>query len=118
MSETVHNITSISDTDDTVIDVEKLTITKGGLFRGGIKFLATSSVRFVISSAVATLVPVENAKDKRKAFIGTYVISGMINEKVKDYIDGEIDDKLEYYYLVRDKVREINAESDTNISTL
>ena len=72
--------------------------------RSAIKFVATSSVRFVVSSAITTLVPVETKKEKRKVFIASMVLSGMINEKVKPYVDTEIDDAIE---MVREVVKQV-----------
>jgi len=64
--------------------------------RSGLKLIATSSVRFVVSSAITTLVPVETKKEKRKVFVASMVLSGMLNEQVKPYVDREIDEAIDF----------------------
>lgn len=84
----------------------------GSIPRMGIKLLATTSVRFVVSSAIATLVPVETKKEKRKVFIASMVISGAINEHVKSYVDTEIDEAINFCHEVIKHVTKIQTESD------
>lgn len=79
--------------------------------RSAIKLIATSSVRFVVSSAITTLVPVETKKEKRKVFIASMVLSGMINEKVKPYVDAELDDAINFCRDVMSYVEKLQAES-------
>lgn len=98
------------DEEDENSPAKKIRIT-----RSGIKFIATSSVRFVVSSAITTLVPVETKKEKRKVFVASMVLSGMINERVKPYIDNEIDEALDFCHEVLNyakKLQEKQTDSD------
>lgn len=79
------------DNTDNNLPINKISVT-----RGCVKFLATNAVRFVVSSAITTLVPVDSRKDKRKVWIASMVISGVINEQVKPYVDNEINEALEF----------------------
>lgn len=93
-------------------DQKESPMQKFSISRSAIKFVATSSVRFVVSSAITTLVPVESKKEKRKVFVASMVLSGMINEHVKPYVDTEIDDALDFYREVVKYAKTLQAKQD------
>lgn len=89
---------------------------KFSIGRSGVKLIATSSVRFVISSAITTLVPVETKREKRKIFVASMVLSGMLNEQVKPYVDREIDEAIDFcreVYKYAQKMQEQQEQKDS-----
>lgn len=58
------------------------------------RFVVGHSVRFVISSAVSSLVPKDEESSRHKAeiFVGTYVLAGMVSDKAEEWTDKQIDE--------------------------
>lgn len=77
--------------------------------KGAARFVVGSSIRFVVSGAIASVVPVESRKDKVRVAVASYALSGLITEQAKDYVCNEIDDKIEFCRGVRDHLRTMNA---------
>lgn len=82
------------------------------------RFVVRSSVRFVVSSAVATLVPTpETKRDKVRLFIGTYAISGMVAKHAQDFIDTKFDEWKQDIVEIRIEMKKFedkrNADDDT-----
>lgn len=88
-----------------IVETAKKTFTVKGIAR----LVVGSSVKFVVTSTIASLVPVESRKDKVKVLVGGYVISGVIAEHAKRYISDDIDEKFEFCRDVYDKAKELVA---------
>lgn len=79
------------------------------------KFVVASSVRFIVSSAISTLVPAETKVQKTKVFVGSWIITGIVAEKAASYFDKELDEFLD---VAKDDKEEIeNNEIETDIPT-
>lgn len=107
--------------EETGTDENETPKRKFSIGRSGVKLIATSSVRFVVSSAITTLVPVETKKEKRKVFVASMVLSGMLNEQVKPYVDREIDEAIDfcrevykYAQKMQEQQEQKTAETDTS----
>lgn len=61
------------------------------------KFVVGHSVRFVVSSAITSLVPADTKVDKTRLFIGSYALCGVISEKTTEWFDKEIDEYIEIW---------------------
>lgn len=80
--------------------------------KGVARLVVGSSVKFVVTSTIASLVPTETRKDKIKVLVGGYVISGVVAEQAKRYISDDIDEKLEFCREVYDYVKKLTAEQN------
>lgn len=105
MTETLVLEGDILDSDDNVIVLAKKAITPKGLAR----LFVGSSVKFIVTSTIASLVPAESKLEKAKVLVGAYVISGVISEKAKDYITNDLDEKFEF---CREVYAELQKRSD------
>lgn len=74
------------------------------------KAVVGHSVRFVVVSTLATVVPVESRKDKLRLAIAGYALSGIVSDKAKEYVCNELDEKIEF---VREVMAELNKSQDS-----
>lgn len=66
------------------------------------KFVAVRSVHFVVAGTLSSLVPKENRRERVQAFVGSYVISGMVARHTATFVNHEIDEALETYQELKD----------------
>lgn len=78
--------------------------------RKAVKFVVGHSTRFVISAAINAVVQPEDRKDRARLFIGTYALSGIVSDKVKEWVDSEIDDFVELYHDAKALFEDIKKE--------
>lgn len=90
--------------------------------RGVAKFVVASSIRFVVTSTLTALVPVDSKTEKVKLAVGSFVLSELLAEAAKNYIDGEIDDLTEVMDTAMNQLKTAQqSETETsvhNITTL
>lgn len=91
--------------DAELIEAAKKAFTPKGFAR----LVVGSSVKFVVTSTIASIVPVESKKDKIKVLVGGYVISGLVAEQAKRYISDDLDEKFEFCKDVYEHVKKLTA---------
>lgn len=82
---------------------------KSFTLKGVARVVVGSSVKFVVTSTIASLVPVESKKDKIKVLVGGYVISGLVAEQAKRYISDDLDEKFEFCKDVYEHIKTLTA---------
>lgn len=97
-------IKPVEETTENVVENLKKSFTVKGVAR----MVVGSSVKFVVTSTIASLVPVDSKKDKIKVLVGGYVISGVISEQAKRYINEDLDAKFEF---CRDVYNEVKKQT-------
>lgn len=80
--------------------------------KGFARLVVGSSVKFVVTSTIASLVPVESKKDKIKVLVGGYVISGVVAEQAKRYISEDLDEKVEFCKGVYKQYKRLTAKQN------
>jgi hypothetical protein len=79
----------------------KLDIQKTKIIAG---FVASTSVKMVVATAISTYVPTETKTQKAKVAVGTYVLSGIVASRAKQFAHDEIDDLIESFEAVKNFV--------------
>lgn len=76
------------------------------------KLVVSSSVKFVVTSTIVSLVPTETRLQKGKLLVGSYVLSGILADKAKDYISDDLDKKFQYAREVLVYAKKLSAKQD------
>lgn len=86
--------------------IPKLTLTKMGVAHGFVRFAAATSVKMIVGTAIAQIVPTESKADKLKIIVGTYVLSGIVSDAAKTYASKELDEAVELLTLLKQKLKD------------
>lgn len=86
--------------------IPKRKLTKMVAAHGVVRFVASTSVKMVIGTAIAQYVPTESKAQKAKLIVGTYVISGMVSDAAKTYVSKELNDFVELVTPIVDKLKD------------
>lgn len=76
------------------IKARKIKITKLGVAHFTVGFIASTSVKLVVGTAIAQIVPTETKAQKAKLAVGTYVLSGIVQDHARAWARDEFDSKL------------------------
>lgn len=71
------------------------------------KAVVGHSIRFAVSGALATVVPVDSRKDKIRLAVASYAISGLVADKAKERVSEKIDEKIDFAKKVFSRVQEM-----------
>lgn len=102
--------TSAVEVEDEAIDEIK----KSFGLKGAARWFAGSSVKFIVTTTIVSLVPAETKIQKAKILVGSYVISGLIADKAKDYIEEDLTEKIEFCSSVLAYAKKLTAPDDSD----
>lgn len=89
-------------------------LTKMGVAHGVVRFAAATSVKMIVGTAIAQIVPTETKADKAKVIVGTYVISGIVSDAAKTYASNELNDFVEMASILKHKLKGDLAEAKSD----
>lgn len=72
------------------------------------RFAVGASVKFLVTSAIVSLVPAETRVQKAKVAIGGYALSGVLADRAKQFITDDIEEKYQFcreVYAYSQKIR-------------
>ncbi len=95
----------------------KFKLTKMVAAHGVVRLVASTSVKLVIGTAIAQFVPTETKVQKAKVVVGTYIISGMVQDAAKTYVSNELNDLVEMASVIKAKLKERETKTDPDTDT-
>lgn len=91
--------------------------TKRGAANFGVKVIASTSVKLIVGTAIAQMVPTETKAQKAKVVVGTYVLSGIVTDAAKSWAVDELDSKIKLVALVKklvqDEIQKAKDQTET-----
>lgn len=104
-------------TAQTETPTSKPKLTKMAVAHGAVRFAASTSVKLIIGTAIAQVVPTETKVQKAKVIVGTYVLSGIVSDAAKNWASSELDDTLEFASTIISTVKGAKSTSEPQPET-
>lgn len=102
---------------ETEIPAEKPKLTKMGIAHGAVRFAASTSVKMIVGTAIAQVVPTETKAQKAKLVVGTFVISGIVSDAAKTYASKELNEAVELFTELKQKVQSEKTATENDNPT-
>lgn len=99
---------TVIDSDGNDVETEKHF---GITTKGCVKFVARSSVKFVVAGIVSSLVPEPETKIQRvKVAVGTYVIAGAVAKSTLPFVEDKFDELKKDFREIRAAIKKLESE--------